>query len=109
VPAFPVTDGQHQEVNMADTQKVDPKNPDPTKQPAAAVESNPGPSSPDSKSRTSIAGDAAAGDKSNRAPASESGDPAVHQLLAEMDTARRNDDEDGVKAAQDRLAELGYE
>ena len=42
-------------------------------------------------------------------PASESSDPAVHQLLAEMDIARRNDDEDGVKRAQDALADLGYE
>lgn len=45
----------------------------------------------------------------NRQPASESSDPAVHQLLAEQDIARQNDDEDEVKRTQDALAELGYE
>jgi hypothetical protein len=43
------------------------------------------------------------------APASESSDPAVHQLLAEQDIARLNDNEDEVKRTQDALAELGYE
>lgn len=41
-------------------------------------------------------------------PAAESGDPAVHQLLAEQDIARRNGDEDGVKEASKKLADLGY-
>lgn len=44
----------------------------------------------------------------SKAPASESGDPAVHQLLAEQDIARRNGDEDGVKEASKKLADLGY-
>jgi hypothetical protein len=43
------------------------------------------------------------------ARASESGDPAVHQLLAELQTARSNSDAAAVKAATERLAALGYE
>jgi len=43
------------------------------------------------------------------APAAESSDPAVHQLLAERDIAARNGDEDAAKAATARLAELGYQ
>jgi hypothetical protein len=43
------------------------------------------------------------------APASESSDPAVHQLLAEQDIARQNEDEDEIKRTQDALADLGYE
>lgn len=42
------------------------------------------------------------------APAAESGDPAVHQLIAEMDILRQNGDDDAVKAKQGELAELGY-
>jgi hypothetical protein len=42
------------------------------------------------------------------APASESGDPAVHKLLADLETARSNGDADAVKAAQAALAELGF-
>lgn len=45
----------------------------------------------------------------NLLPASASSDPAVHQLLAEMDIARSNGHDEGVKAAQDRLRDLGYE
>jgi hypothetical protein len=41
-------------------------------------------------------------------PAGESGDPAVHKLLADLETARSNNDADGVKAARDALADLGY-
>lgn len=47
--------------------------------------------------------------RSKLSPASESGDPAVHQLLAEMDIANRNGDKEGVEAAKSKLAELGYE
>ena len=43
------------------------------------------------------------------ARASESGDPAVHRLLAELQTARQNGDEAGVEAVTERLADLGYE
>jgi hypothetical protein len=40
---------------------------------------------------------------------SESADPAVHQLMAERETARLNGDDKAAKAVDDRLAELGYE
>jgi len=46
--------------------------------------------------------------KSSLQPASESGDPAVHQLLAEMQTHRMNGDDAKVKDVERRLAELGY-
>jgi hypothetical protein len=39
--------------------------------------------------------------------AAESGDPAVHQLLAQRDIADRNGDQDAVKALTGQLAELG--
>lgn len=42
------------------------------------------------------------------APASESGDPAVHQLIAEMDIARRNGDDARVESLTARLADLGF-
>jgi hypothetical protein len=41
-------------------------------------------------------------------PAGESGDPAVHKLLADLETARSNGDADAIKAAQTALAELGF-
>jgi len=55
--------------------------------------------------------------KSNPAPApkprlaraSESGDPAIHVLLAELQTARANGDDNEVKAVTVKLADLGYE
>lgn len=43
------------------------------------------------------------------ARASESGDPAVHQLLAELQTARMNDDTGRASVLVGQLAELGYE
>lgn len=43
------------------------------------------------------------------APASESGDPAVHQLLAQKQAAQMNDDADELKRISKELAELGYE
>lgn len=51
----------------------------------------------------------AAGPEPKLAPASESGDPAVHQLLAELQTARSNGNDDAVQALTGRLAELGFE
>jgi hypothetical protein len=42
------------------------------------------------------------------APASESGDPAVHQILAELDISRRNEDDEQVKTLTERLAKLGF-
>ena len=42
-------------------------------------------------------------------PASESSDPAVHQLLAELQTARSNDNADEAKRLTEQLADLGYE
>lgn len=47
--------------------------------------------------------------KRRLAPASESSDPAVHQLLAEQEIARLNGDEDEIKRTQDALADLGFE
>jgi hypothetical protein len=60
-----------------------------------------------SSQSTSADKSAAAAPKVSLAPAGESGDPAVHQLLAELETARSNGDQDGVKAAVDALAGLG--
>lgn len=45
----------------------------------------------------------------NLAPAAESSDPAVHQLLAEIQTAQMNDDKDAEKNAREDLRALGYE
>lgn len=44
----------------------------------------------------------------SNSPAAESSDPAVHQLLAELETARQNGNDEGVKAAERALSELGY-
>jgi hypothetical protein len=41
--------------------------------------------------------------------AAESGDPAVHQVLAELQTAVMNDDQDAQEAAQAELKKLGVE
>lgn len=43
------------------------------------------------------------------ARASESTDPAVHQLLAEIQTAVSNEDSEAEADARKRLADLGYE
>lgn len=43
------------------------------------------------------------------ARASESGDPAVHTLLAEKQTALSNGDADAVAECDRRLNELGYQ
>lgn len=43
------------------------------------------------------------------ARASESGDPEVHRIMAEMETARSNGNQEQVKALTDQLNELGYE
>ena len=43
------------------------------------------------------------------ARASESGDPSVHQLMAELQTAQLNDDADAASSLAAQLAELGYE
>lgn len=45
----------------------------------------------------------------NLAPAAESSDPAVHQLLAEIQTAQANGDDDAVRAARTDLRKLGYQ
>jgi len=39
--------------------------------------------------------------------AGESSDPAVHQALADLEGHERNGDKDGVKAATQRLTDLG--
>lgn len=41
-------------------------------------------------------------------PASESSDPAVHALLAELDAAIQNGDGAAADKSRERLAELGY-
>jgi hypothetical protein len=43
------------------------------------------------------------------ARAAESGDPAVHQVLAELGTARANGDDAAVAALTARLADLGFQ
>jgi hypothetical protein len=48
-------------------------------------------------------------DQPKLAPAAESDDPAVKFRLAELEAARANDDDAGVKAALDTLAELGFQ
>jgi len=52
---------------------------------------------------------AGAAPRGNLAPAAESSDPAVHQLLAEIQTAQMNDDKDAEKDAREDLRALGYE
>jgi hypothetical protein len=59
------------------------------------------------KTETTAAAPAPASGKLARA--SESGDPAVHALLAQLETARSNDDDDQVKAVTKELADLGFE
>lgn len=71
----------------------------------------------DATSKTSTATDskptdkpaAGAAPRASLAPAAESSDPAVHQLLAEIQTAQMNDDKDAEKAASDELRKFGYE
>ena len=52
---------------------------------------------------------APAAPKGKLTPAAESGDPAVHKLLADIQTAQLNGDSDGEKNLRKQLAELGYE
>ncbi len=40
--------------------------------------------------------------------AAESSDPAVHQLLAQRQTAKSNNDKDAVDEVDRKLADLGY-
>lgn len=47
--------------------------------------------------------------KPKLAPASESSDPAVHQLLAQRQTAHMNEDTDELRRVNRELADLGYE
>lgn len=42
------------------------------------------------------------------AKASESGDPAVHQLLGAIYTAEQNGDDDAAQAGRNALAKLGF-
>ena len=43
------------------------------------------------------------------ARAAHSGDPAVHQLMAEIQTAQLNGDADAAASLAAQLADLGYE
>lgn len=47
--------------------------------------------------------------KPKLAAASESSDPAVHQLLAQRQTAHMNEDTDELRRVNRELADLGYE
>jgi hypothetical protein len=73
------------------------------------------PKSPAAGGRPVEAASAAPGEKRSvsRPPqlekASESGDPAVHTLLADRWTAQQNGDADGEAQADAGLAELGFE
>jgi hypothetical protein len=60
----------------------------------------------DAKSESKPESKAAAG---KLAPAAASGDPEVHALLAELETAKSNDDDDAVQAVTKKLADLGFE
>lgn len=60
---------------------------------------------PDEKKTTAAASKPAVKQLS---PAAESSDPAVHQLLAELQTALLNQDEDAAKGVRDDLAKLGF-
>ena len=52
---------------------------------------------------------APAAPKGKLAPAAEAGDPEVHRLLAEIQTAQQNGDENGEKDLRKQLADLGFE
>lgn len=52
---------------------------------------------------------AAPGEARALARAAHSGDPAVHQLMAELQTARLNGDTERESVLLVALAELGYE
>ena len=45
----------------------------------------------------------------SRGRAAESSDPAVHKLLAEIQTAVMNDDKDAAEAVYAELSKLGFE
>jgi hypothetical protein len=64
---------------------------------------------PGEKRSTSTAAKKSTPAKKDLAPASESQDPAVHQLLAERDIAQQNKDKTAEKNATDELAKLGFE
>jgi DNA-binding ferritin-like protein len=61
------------------------------------------------KSQTTEAKTTAAAATPALARASESSDPAVHQLLAHIDIAVRNGDDKTAQALRDELAALGFE
>jgi hypothetical protein len=62
----------------------------------------------ETKQSTQAAVKAAAPSAPPLARAGESGDPAVHQLLAERQTALINGDAVAIAEVDRRLAELGY-
>lgn len=64
---------------------------------------------PDPKTETkAAAAPKAAPTKPELAPAGSATDPAVHQLIAELQTHRVNGDTDEVQDIVDYLATLGY-
>lgn len=46
--------------------------------------------------------------KASLLPAAEASNPEVHRLLAELETARINGDQDGAKRLTEQVASLGY-
>jgi hypothetical protein len=64
---------------------------------------------PESKSSASSESKPVTPSKTKLAPASESGDPAVHALLAQLETAKSNGDDEQAKAVTKKLADLGFE
>ena len=57
---------------------------------------------------TAAPGEKRAASRPALASAAASGDPAVHQLIADLYTAEQNGDEDAAQAARDALAKLGF-
>jgi hypothetical protein len=60
---------------------------------------------PDTKTTTATS---TAVGKKDLTPAAEASDPVAQSLLAELQTARLNKNDEGAKKVLDRLAELGY-
>jgi hypothetical protein len=61
---------------------------------------------PDNKTETKP--DPKAAPKANLSPAGESSDPTVHALLAELQSARLNENDANARKVLDQLADLGY-
>lgn len=60
------------------------------------------------KTATTATTASAGGARKNLTPAAESSDPNAQTLLAELQTARLNKNDEDAKKVLDKLAELGY-